>query len=190
MNIVGATGIDGQVNVNGTSKLFVGGDISGSGSLYADGIIYGADRMDLSGAMNVDGAMNIVGATTMTTITTSGLATVDSLSVTQDATVGGDLTVTGSDILLGSANNAKMSVANLANNALNTAGKDLTFAAGKANGTAVGGDIVFQVAPANAANTGNSGADPNALANVLTLANYKSATFSGTGAVGSNATVG
>ena len=97
------------------------------------------------------------------------------LTITEASTVlSGDLTVEGSDIVLGTATGGATSITVPAQTTANTAGHALTISAGEGNGSGAGGSLIFQTAPAGAA---DSGAGTSATA--LTIDSTKHATFAG-----------
>lgn len=67
-----------------------------------------------------------------------------------------------------------LSVQSVVAGTTNTAGANLTITGSQGTGTGAGGSIVFQVAPA-----GSSGTAQNALADALTIASNRTATFAG-----------
>ena len=137
---------------------------------------------------------------TGSTITSTVAVTGGSLVSTGATTVGTDLTVTGADITLGNGSDGTLATqataAGTAGKSMtisagsttagtgsdNIGGGDLIIQAGQGTGQGTGGNIVFKVADADVS-TGNS---YNALATALTIADDKSATFSGDVVVGDN----
>ena len=152
----------------GASSLTDGGVLLGSGTaaITATAVLGDGEMLvgDASGDPSVES-----GATLRTSI---GVGTGDSPTFT-------DLTLSGGDIAFGNAQVATVGIA--AVTGTNTAGRNLTIAAGQGTGSGVGGNLVFQTADG-----GGSGSGANSLVTALTITDNLVAAFAGDIKVGGN----
>tara|TARA_R100001082_G_scaffold2365_1_gene2072 strand:- start:22 stop:1638 length:1617 start_codon:yes stop_codon:yes gene_type:complete len=116
-----------------------------------------------TGAAALNGEANL-------TFDGSTLAVTGAMSTTTTASVGTDLSVNGGDIQYGNGQDATLTIA--AVSGTNTAGKNLTIAAGQGTGSGTGGAILFRTADG-----GGSGSGANSLVTALTIADDTSALF-------------
>jgi hypothetical protein len=116
-----------------------------------------------TGAAAMNGEANL-------TFDGSTLAVTGAMSTTTTASVGTDLSVNGGDIQYGNGQDATLTIA--AVSGTNTAGRNLTIAAGQGTGSGTGGAILFRTADG-----GGSGSGANSLVTALTIADDTSALF-------------
>jgi len=116
-----------------------------------------------TGAAALNGEANL-------TFDGSTLAVTGAMSTTTTASVGTDLSVNGGDIQYGNGQDATLTIA--AVSGTNTAGRNLTIAAGQGTGSGTGGAILFKTADG-----GGSGSGANSLVTALTIADDTSALF-------------